>query len=270
MSKESTSVSSEKKELRQEAVKQFFAEFFHSYWEQLPRLRELSGLSEEEVQSLPSNKIFMRIVTSLMRVYQDKYRSYMLLKSKAPVSRKEATQIIDSFLGNDQVPIQNKSEVIYSATEKIVDSEGKVRYDGGRYFPKRFLDEMVNPFNNKETVFATEYAQLVNLLSRKLQKEGVLSSFEVAKLTIFASLQQPPGRRIIGIQYPEVIESQAFLTGSRIDGELQLMDDKEFRYRVPITEVRLRDRGFVRKIKFLEIIRDRSFKEAIIALKKIF
>ncbi len=270
MNKELNKPINEKNELRKEAVKQFFVELFHSNWEHLPRLKELSGLGEEEINSLPSNKTFMRIVTSLMRVYQDKYRAYMLLKSKAPASREEATRIINNFLEDSRVSDNQKTEVITTATEKVVDAQGGVRYDGGRYFPKRFLDEMINPFNKEESVFATEYAQLVNLLARKLQSEGVLSSFDVAKLTLFTSLQQPPGRRINGLKYPEEIDSIQFLTGHRVNGESQLMNDKEFKYRVPITEERLRDRSFVRKIKFLEVIRDRSFKEAMIALKQIF
>ena len=54
----------QEKPKRESKLKFLLSEFIGQKWEKIPRLMRLSGLSENEIDELPNNKLLVRFITA--------------------------------------------------------------------------------------------------------------------------------------------------------------------------------------------------------------
>lgn len=236
----------------QEKFRTVIENFRSPSWEKLPRIKELSGMSEDEINNLPPNGFTSKSLTALLRAWQKDVRSELIQKVPDVQTTAEA-KLVQLF-----------QEVKHPDTEttKKMKEMDMIYTAGGsyRYFD-RMRDDMLNPFDPEgKKIYGTEYAQLVNLAARKAQGDGILSRREVFKLTLLACIQYPPGFKKNGEEAP----SKEFLLGKRDANENTYLHDSESMLTtIPLTEERIRDKEFARAVKLRDIVETTRFKESV-------
>lgn len=231
--------------------------FLDPEWEKLPRLKELSGLSPEEIEDLPSNSPTSKFLTAVMRGWQQDLRSREVEMSANPQTVEGFQGVYEEIMSE---PESEQARKLSAAVEKKVTHVVHKPGEGEGYPSFRMLDEMVNPFDPEgPNVYGTEYAQLVNLAARKAQQEGILNRGDVLRLTVLATLQYPPGYVEKGGERP----TDEFMSGIRTLDEKERLSEDGFLFRVPLTQERIRDPEFVERVTMRRLVSSKQFRKAV-------